>query len=314
MVGRAAEKLERIKDAFAVYMRIAQRSDLANRRARDLYPRATEIAANRIEDLLGMGRPEEAGAELDLLESWAPSEWRTLELVAEYSAVAGTPDRELAAVKRLIDLGSTKALLRRRARLEMEAGDAGEGLRILEELRLEDPEDLELALELDRAKFRWRLDLLPAEVRSLLNLPVLTRADYAKLLFWLFPDVRYGHPTQGLIASDILEHPHRQEIARVVNLGLMRVDSTLHLFHPEQPLKRQEGLESVLRILSRRSPRPACFGSDDPSARMSVERLCGLAARCGLFLDPGDCLPEATASGRFVETVGSAALDVLGSK
>lgn len=314
VAGRAAEKLDRIKAAFEAYLRIAQRSNLAERRAEELYPRATEIAAKRTEDLLDKGRADEAGAELELLESWAPDEIRTMELVAQYSAVAGTPDRELAAVKRLIQFNSSKELLRRRAQLEIVAGDSGEGLRILEELTQENPEDYELALELDRAKFRWRLDLLPAEVRSLLERPELTRADYAKLLFWLFPDVRYGRPSQGRIASDILDHPHRQEIARVINLDLMRVDATLHLFHPERSLKRLDGLESVLRILSRRSPRPACLGSDDPGVRMSVGRLCGLAARCGLFPEPGDCLPGAVASGRFVETIGFAALDLLGTE
>ncbi len=312
VAGRAAEKLDRIKDAFEAYLRAAGRSNLANDRAEELYPRAIEIAARGTEDLLAKGRLEEAGVELDLLESWAPGEVRTLELVAEYSAMAGVPGRELAAIRRLLELTSTNDLLRRRARLEMEAGDAGEGLRILEELTRQNPEDYELALELDLAKFRWRLGLLPAEVRSLLEMPVLTRADHAKLLFWLFPDVRYGRPSQGRIASDILDHPHRQEIARVINLELMRVDRTLHLFHPERALTRLEGLESVLRILSRRSSRPACLGSDEPAARMSVERLCGLAARCGFFPEPGDCLPEATASGRFVETIGFAALDVLG--
>ncbi|MCP4203807.1 MAG: hypothetical protein GY769_17955 [bacterium] len=314
VAGRSAEKLDRIKSAFEAYRRIADRSGLANRRAEELFPRAIEIAVLRTEDLLEKGRVEEAGAELEQLESWASDEIRTLELVARYSAVAGAPERELTAVKRLIEFDPSDELLRRRARLEMEAGDAGEGLRILEELTRQNPEDYELALELDRAKFRWRLDLLPAEVRGLLELPELTRADFAKLLFWLFPDVRYGRSSQGRIASDILDHPHRQEIARVINLNLMTVDSTLHLFHPERSLRRQDGLESVLRILSRRRPRPACLGSADPSLRMSVERLCALAARCGFFPESGDCLPEATASGRFVETIGFAALDVLGAE
>ena len=52
--------------------------------------------------------------------------------------------------------------------------------------------------------------------------------------------------------------------------------------------------------------------SSDLTARMSVERLCRLAARCSLIAEPGDCLPEAIASGRFVESIGFSALEVLG--
>lgn len=314
IAGRAAEKLDRVKVAFEIYLRVAQRSDLATRRTRELYPRATEIAVHRTRDLLAKGRLDEAGAELDLLESWAPDEVSTLEVVAEYAAAAGAPHRELEAVRRLITFGSSDELMHRRARLEIEAGDAGEGLRILEEFTRRFPEDFQLALELERAKFHWRLDLLPAEVRGLLERPELTRGDSAKLLFWLFPDVRYGRPARGRIASDILDHPFQKEIARVINLNLLGMDSTLHLFHPDRAMTRQNFLAGVLRILRRRSPRPACFGSDDPTARMSVERLCRLAARCSLIAEPGDCLPAAIASGRFVETIGFAALEALGTE
>jgi hypothetical protein len=92
------------------------------------------------------------------------------------------------------------------------------------------------------------------------------------------------------------------------------MDSTLHLFQPDRSLRRHETLESVLKILGGRDPRPACLGAEDPSLRMSIERICGLAARCGLVAEPGDCLPHAIASGRFVEAIGFTALDALGDE
>lgn len=312
VAGRAAERLERPREAFEFYLRVELRSGLAGRRVEALRERAVEIAANRTRDLLARGRLDEARHELELVAGWAPDRAEVILLTAEFAAAAGNPEIELDAVKRLLEIEPSDALVRRRARLEMEAGDAGEGLRILEELTLRYPEDSALALELERAKFRWRLDLLPADVRQLLRAPELTRGDYAKLLFWLFPDVRYGRPSRGRIASDILDHPNRQEIARVINLDFMRMDSTLHLFHPDRFLSRQETLESVLKILAGRNPRPACLGADEPALRMSIDRLCSLAVRCGLVSEPGDCLPRAVASGRFVEDIGFTALDVLG--
>ena len=314
VVGRSAENLNRVETAFETYLRVATRSEAAERRANELRPRAVEIVANRTRDLLAKGRVEEAAESLALLGSWAPDEPDTLMLEADHAAAVGAPILELDAVKRLLELQPSEDLVRRRARLEMEAGDTGEGLRILKELTQRYPGDAELAAELERAKFSWRLELLPADARDLLRLPELTRADFAKLLFWLFPDVRYGRASAGRIASDILDHPYRQEMARVINLDLMWVDSSLHLFYPSRPLTRDEGLEVVLRILARRNPQPACLGSDDPAVRMSVPRRCALAARCGLLIEAGDCLPEAVASGKFVESIGFGALDILGAE
>lgn len=310
LVGRAAEKLDRIAEAFVAYQRIAPRSGLADRKAEALRGRAIEITANRAEDLLSRERLEDAEAEIEKLAAWAPNDVRALEATAAFAAKAGDSARELDAVRRLLELEPSTELLRRRASLELEAGEAGEALRILEELQAQNPDDPELARELERAKFRWRLKLLPSEVLVLLDRPELTRAEHAKLLYWLFPDVRYGRSEEGRIASDILDHPHRQEIARVANLGIMRVDSTLHLFYPERVLSRRDALESVLRILSGRRIRPACLGDSDPRARFSAPTLCRLSARCGLLTEPGDCLPEAPASGRFVEVIGFGALEI----
>lgn len=314
LVGRAAEKLDRITEAFKAYSTIAPRSGLAERRAATLRDRAVEISANRAQDLIARGRWEEAAGEVGQLETWAPEQKRTLEIIARFAAGTKDAGRELEAVRRLAGSNPSGELRRRMALLELDVGDAGAGMRILEELVAESPGDANLVANLDRAKFRWRLGLLPEDVVELLDRPELARAEHAKLLFWLFPDVRYGRPGEGRIASDILDHPHRHEIARVVNLGLMRVDSTLHLFYPDRPLTRREALQSILRILDSRRARPACFGDSDPRARLSTQTLCLLSARCGLLAEPADCLPEAGASGQFVEGVGFAALNISGGQ
>jgi hypothetical protein len=46
------------------------------------------------------------------------------------------------------------------------------------------------------------------------------------------PQIRTARPGAAQIASDIVDHPSRDEIARVANLGLMSIDETLHRFSP----------------------------------------------------------------------------------
>lgn len=312
LVGRSGERLQRIKEAFEAYSAIADRSGPAARRAGELQPRAVDIAGNRVEEFLGRGRLEEAGTELEFVERWDPEAKRTYELVMGYAAVTGDAERELGAVRYLAAQNPSTGLRRRQAALEMAVGDSGEGLRILEELVAEEPEDQELTRDLERAKTRWRMGLLPEDVLTIMKQPVLTRADLAKLLFWLFPEVRYGRAEQGRIASDILDNPHRREIVRVVNLGLLDVDSTLHLFHPNRGLRRGETLASVLRVLALRRPSPACLS--EPEASTSRGDVCALAEQCGLISAAGQCLPESPASGTFVEATGFAALDILGGE
>ena len=71
------------------------------------------------------------------------------------------------------------------------------------------------------------------------------------LLYWLVSQVRNSRPTAGRIATDVLDHPHREEIVRVVNLGLMEVDPTQHRFYPGSPVRRGQALRVVLRTLAR---------------------------------------------------------------
>ncbi|HLE83713.1 MAG TPA: hypothetical protein VJG13_05190, partial [Thermoanaerobaculia bacterium] len=203
----------------------------------------------------------------------------------------------LAAVARLLARAPERPeLLVRRAELELEVGDASAGLQILQRLADQNPGDRALQEQLEQAKFRWRLSLLPGHVREIANRSELTRGDFATLVHWLIPRVRTARPPAGRIAVDILEHPRREEIARVVNLGLMDVDATLHTFSPERPVRRTTALLALLRAIEALAPPAACLPS--PLGRSpSQETVCSAAARCRLVSDPGDCLSGATLSG-----------------
>ena len=127
----------------------------------------------------------------------------------------------------------------------------------------------------------------------------IARADFAVLLYWLAPAVRYGRPATAQIATDVLDDPRREEIVRVINLGLMAVDPSVHRFAPDAPLGRDDALAALLRLLSGAAggPGASCAEGIAASPRLAGDLLCAAAARCRLIASAADCLPRATLSG-----------------
>lgn len=290
VLGRAAELAGDVPLAYSAYREIAPRNQRAFQKVGELHPRALDIVSNRLQEALRQSRWDEADRHLSLLRAWAPSEGRTLEGARALAVARGDRIAELAAVKELAaQRPGERALIERRAELEMAVGDPGAGLQIIQDLAAENPGDPQLAEKLAAAKFRWRMSLLPKGVQDVAARPELTKADLAVLLYWLVPNVRYGRPTTGRIATDILEHPHQEEIVRVVNLGLMDVDSTLHRFSPGSPARRGAALRSLVLVLSRFGQGPACLAGN--------RGTCETAASCGLVPSEEECRATAALTG-----------------
>ena len=226
----------------------------------------------------------------------------------EMAAVAGDPRGELAAVKALqASRPKDLALSLRRGQLELAVGDARAGLALIERLAAGAPADAELQAELARAKFAWRLLNAPEQVRGLRDKVAIQRADFAVLLYWMVPQIRTARPGAAQIASDIVDHVSREEIARVANLGLMSIDETLHRFSPEAPLRRADAVAALLRLLA----------SGDSAGGCSLPRiggresLCKAGADCGLLEDAVLCQAGAGISGAEAIEMLRRALDRL---
>ncbi len=313
-LGRAAENLGEIPDAYGAYLAAAGSVPAAARRADELLGRTAEILSARARDSAAKGDVPSAVAELERLRLWAPDSTLTLRAEADVAAARGDIAAELAAVSRLADTFPDDGELRQRhADLEIRAGDAGVGLRILQRMAAEDPQNRELRDRLERAKFRWRMQLLPPEVRSMAQFPVLRRADLAVMIYWLFPEVRYGRASSATIASDILDHVNQEEIVRVVNQGLLSVDPNLHRFDPERQAIRGELLRALVRLMSRKSPALGCLEGEAVAANAPWQQVCRLAAECGLEADVSDCLPGAPVSGEEAIDLFAKSLDKLGT-
>jgi hypothetical protein len=231
------------------------------------------------------------------------------------------PKAELAAVTALGSrFPDDRELTERRAELELDVGDPGRGLVLLEELATAHPGDPDLAARLDAAKFRWRFAQLPSRVTAIGRAPELSRGGYAVLIYWLVPSVRYGRGSAPRIASDILDHSQREEIARVVNLGLMEVEPSVHRFTPERAVTRAEAVEALLRLLGLGGGGDGTGGEPMPCAaevpynrRPSWEFVCSTGAACGLIPSAADCLPRAPLSGAEALELIRRALVRLGS-
>jgi hypothetical protein len=255
--------------------------------------------AAQVEDSVARARLEESRARLATLVEWAPADQATLEATLTVDKAAGDARGELAAVRGL--LGSARsgdeALLERRGELELEVGQPSAAIEIYESLRRRHPDQPHFAEQVDVAKFRWRVANLPGEVRRLVDEPELSRADFAVLLYWLVPGVRAAVVSEPHIATDILDHPRRQEIMRVVNLQLMDLDQTLRRFNPESRVHRVQALRALERVLQRAQPEPSCVAAIAGNPSPSREAACAVAAACGFLAEPADCLAEAGVSG-----------------
>jgi tetratricopeptide (TPR) repeat protein len=311
LAGRSAERLGRVVESHAAYASAADVNQLAGERARLLLPRAVEILGNRFQDRLARGRLPEAETELDQLRRWAPQSPVTLEAAADLAEAQGDREGELQALRSLRGAVPLKrGRLERLGDLELEAGDPGAGLTIFRSLAEAHPADPALAEKLSYASFRFKLTVLPPRVQEIAGRAELERGDGAVLLYWLFPAVRYGRPVRTRIAADILDDPRREEITRVINLGLMDLDETLHAFFPEGPLRRGSLLRGLLRILTGNQPPVACLQALPED--LPTETVCAVATRCGLLPGPQDCLPQGEVSGREALAFVRKALELAG--
>jgi tetratricopeptide (TPR) repeat protein len=297
LYGRTSEKLGNLVEGLDAYRRIADTNQLAQSRVADLAPRTVEIMALRIEDAVAKGHTGAAKDLLDELLLWAPEEDRTLEVAAKVYRATGETQAELQILRRLsAKQPEDRMMSERRAELELEIGDPAAGMRVFEQLAERYPDDPEVVESLVRARFLWRFQLLPPDVRQLSNQAELTRGEVAVLLYWLFPDIRYGAAGGARIANDVLEHPNREQIVRVVNSRILDVDPSLHRFEPYRPITRRETLTAMLRLLARKAPPLACLGR--VSVPRSSQALCVRGAACGLLDEEAACLPNGPVSGQ----------------
>lgn len=297
--GRAAESLGEIVDAWTRYRHATELgwNGAVGARAAELEPRAIEVLGLRVRDALSRSRVEDAISSLFWLERWAPQEDVTIEAVAAVAAATEDTEREAEALAALVARRpGDRLLLERLAEVALIRGDAASAIGLLQDLLLQYPDDPVLEGRLGVAKVQFRLAVLPQPVQAVAREPLLQRAGFARLLYWLVPGVRIQAAESAPIANDILDRSDRTEIVRVLGWGLLEVQAGVHEFDPERPLRRREALLGTMRAM-RFTGTGSCAAPLELNPRPSNDTLCRLGFECGLLDDPDLCLPEAEVSG-----------------
>lgn len=343
--GRAAERSGDLALAYDAFASVARVSPLATRRRDELGIRAAADAFERLREAVELGRLQEAEEQLALLRKYEGQEQKEMDedepgaetglepeadldasapevesqriLEARLLIAAGRQDEqeELEILRSLIVYEpERRELAERLGDLELEQGRPRAALAQLEALLQEHPDDPDLLAKVGKAKFLWRLQQLPVKVQELSKAGELSRADLASLLYWIIPEVRYAQVNNPPIATDILDDPQREEIVRVVNLGLIDVDEALHLFRPTEPADRALVFSALLGLLEWVDQDFPCLASTAGIELSESRQLtCAAAAACGLIPEPADCLPAAPISGAEAIDFFRRTLDLLGA-
>jgi hypothetical protein len=261
-------------------------------------PQVTKLLAGRIDDEIARGRPEAAESLLLELETAGAPAQGVARAEAAVAAALRDGRRELSALRRLAPGAAVDApAVDRWSDLELEFGDPSTAVRLLEDLVALHKDDSRWARKLERGKFRWRLTLLPPKVREVLQRPLLTRADLAVAIQWVMPGVRHARASATTIATDVVAHPWREEIVRILNLGILDVDEALHNFWPARPSTRGEAMGAVLRSAAV-TGKSSCGVA--PGSEPGRDAVCRAAQACGLIGTIEECLPGAPVSGSNV--------------
>ncbi|HVS12766.1 MAG TPA: tetratricopeptide repeat protein [Thermoanaerobaculia bacterium] len=312
LLGRCSELTADPVTAFVSYS--ALDLEVAVRRREALREAALQRALGGVVEALERGRIDLAEEWRDWLTRWAPGD--PLEVQARLAIAERTGDLTgaLETLRELERQGrAERPLLRRLAELETERGDPQAAIDLYAALVAADPGDPTLTEGLAAARFRFRMHMLPAGVGEAVQGVEVSRGDFAALLYWLVPGVRGARALSGVIVTDVTEEAdHRQEIVRIVNLGLMDLaDPNLREFQPRRPITRGAALASLLRLPEHLGVSLACAAPLARTPRPSSARVCEVAAACGLLDDGSECLPASPASGADAATWLRRTLELL---
>jgi tetratricopeptide (TPR) repeat protein len=143
------------------------------------------------------------------------------------------------------------------------------------------------AQRLEEIKSEWSAANMPAHFRTALDSTELTRVDFAVLLYWTVPSVRFaqnlGSPQ---IAVDIEDLAGREEIIRAIAIGLYDVDPVTRRVGPYRTVSAARLSHHLARVLTLRG---AACARGIPSDRV--------LATCGVTDPLATYSPDAAVTG-----------------
>jgi tetratricopeptide (TPR) repeat protein len=265
--GSAAFRLGDVDGAVAFYRRaqaLAPADPLVRRRLTALKLQATERRMGLAQAALEQGDAETAVREyIGALEA-APEVAGVRLALADLLAGRGDVTGAIALLE--ADPSGDRQVRLRRAGLLMGREEYGQAAEIYRSLLADDPAD-PLAREGAKAA-REGLEVLsmPAEYRLIAEAPRVTRADLAALVAVRVHALERLGPGEPRVALDIGASWAREQVARVLALGIMDVYPN-HTFQPGALVRRVDLARAASRVLDRLGwPRSAGPAPGDMSA------------------------------------------------
>lgn len=106
---------------------------------------------------------------------------------------------------------------------------------------------------LEEIKLEWNAANMPPHFRSALASGALTRAEFATLLYWTVPSVRFAQNlSTPPIAIDIENVAAREEIIRAIAIGLFEVDPVTRRVTPHRQITASRLSTHLARLLTLR--------------------------------------------------------------
>lgn len=110
--------------------------------------------------------------------------------------------------------------------------------------------DPRYARRLEQVKEQWNAANMPPQFQRALATDSMTRGDFAVLLYWLVPSVRFAQDVgTPPIATDLTDVAGREEIVRAIALGVLQVDPVTRRVGPSVPLNEAHLEKLVARVL-----------------------------------------------------------------
>jgi tetratricopeptide (TPR) repeat protein len=141
---------------------------------------------------------------------------------------------------------------------------------------------------LDQIKTDWSAANMPSHYRAALEATELTRADFAVLLYWTVPSIRFAQNLRSpQIAVDVENLAGREEMIRAIAIGIFEVDPVTRRVGPHRSVSAARLSSHLSRVLSLRGA--TCARGIPPDNVLSA---------CGVENPLTTLHPEAVVTGR----------------
>jgi len=151
--------------------------------------------------------------------------------------------------------------------------------------------DPRYAQRLEQIKSEWSSQNIPAYVHEAGQTESLSRADFAVLLYWTVPSIRFAQNLNTPpIAIDVADVAGRDEVVRAIAIGLYEVDAVTRRVSPGRPISASRLTILTARVLALRG---APCARQIPYERDELARAQKILAACGIA-DPAAGVPAET--------------------